>query len=125
MKSALIEQLRRAGGAVTPAAVERAYARLQSEREIRASLAAFERAGSQVHYYPVDVREPAAFGTLIDGVYTSFGRLDGAIHAAGVIEDRLVQDKTPDSFDRVFDTKVDSAFLLTLGWSTAAGPRPV
>ncbi|MBW3596198.1 MAG: KR domain-containing protein, partial [Planctomycetes bacterium] len=31
----------------------------------------------------------------------------------GVIEDKLVGDKTPDSFDRVFATKVESALILT------------
>jgi NAD(P)-dependent dehydrogenase (short-subunit alcohol dehydrogenase family) len=34
------------------------------------------------------------------------------IHGAGVIEDKLLRDKTPESFDRVFGTKVDSAFTL-------------
>jgi hypothetical protein len=66
-----------------------------------------------VHYYPVDVRDYEAFGSLIDRIYSSFGRLDGVIHGAGVIEDRLIQDKTPESFDRVFDTKADSAFILS------------
>ena len=35
------------------------------------------------------------------------------IHGAGVIEDRLVRDKTPESFDRIFQTKVVGARILT------------
>ncbi len=112
LKAALIEQLRRQGDAVTPATVEKAYSRLQAEREMRSNLEALQRTGAQVHYYPADVRDPEVFGALIDGVYTTFGRLDGVVHGAGVIEDRLLQDKSPESFARVFDTKVDSAFLL-------------
>ena len=50
---------------------------------------------------------------LIDDVYRTHGRLDGVIHGAGIIEDKLVEEKTPESFDRVFDTKVRSAFLLS------------
>jgi len=40
------------------------------------------------------------------------GGIAGVIHGAGVIEDKLLRDKTPESFERVFATKVDSAFTL-------------
>jgi NAD(P)-dependent dehydrogenase (short-subunit alcohol dehydrogenase family) len=113
LKAALMDQLRASGETVTPALVERAYARLTAEREIRSNLAALRQLGAEVHYHSVDVRDAEAFGGLIDGIYTSFGRLDGVIHGAGVIEDKLIRDKVPDSFDRVFDTKVDSAFVLS------------
>ncbi|MGH7045327.1 MAG: SDR family NAD(P)-dependent oxidoreductase [Stellaceae bacterium] len=113
IKAALIEQLRAQGQAVTPARVEDAYARLRAQREIKNNLAALRRAGAKAHYYSVDVRDEAAFGGLIDEIYRSFGRLDGVIHGAGVIEDKLIRDKTPESFDRVFDTKADSAFILS------------
>jgi NAD(P)-dependent dehydrogenase (short-subunit alcohol dehydrogenase family)/acyl carrier protein len=113
LKAALMDQMRARGETVTPALVERAYAKLTAEREIRANLAAARELGAQVQYYSVDVRDANAFGSLIDGIYTSFGRLDGVIHGAGVIEDKLIEDKTPESFDRVFDTKVDSAFVLS------------
>jgi NAD(P)-dependent dehydrogenase (short-subunit alcohol dehydrogenase family) len=45
-------------------------------------------------------------------VYEEYGRLDGVIHGAGVIEDKLIEQKDPDSFQRVFSTKADGAFLL-------------
>jgi NAD(P)-dependent dehydrogenase (short-subunit alcohol dehydrogenase family) len=41
------------------------------------------------------------------------GDITGVIHGAGVIEDKLLRDKTPESFDRVFGTKVDSALILS------------
>jgi malonyl CoA-acyl carrier protein transacylase/NAD(P)-dependent dehydrogenase (short-subunit alcohol dehydrogenase family)/acyl carrier protein len=113
VKAALIVRMRARGEAVTPALVERAYARLTAEREIRATLNSLRQIGAKVHYSAVDVRDRQAFGTFIDGIYSSFGRLDGVIHGAGVIEDKLIQDKTSESFDRVFDTKVDSAFVLS------------
>jgi NAD(P)-dependent dehydrogenase (short-subunit alcohol dehydrogenase family) len=34
------------------------------------------------------------------------------IHGAGIIEDKLIPDKTPESFDRVAHTKTDSSWLL-------------
>lgn len=94
-----------------PAAVEAAYRRLIKEREIRANLDAIRAAGSAVEYRALDVRDAKAFGGLIDEL-SAKGGIAGVIHGAGVIEDKLLRDKTPESFDRVFGTKVDSALLL-------------
>ncbi|MGH2542669.1 MAG: SDR family NAD(P)-dependent oxidoreductase, partial [Ardenticatenaceae bacterium] len=114
LKAALIKRLQAQNdGRVTLAGVESAYGRLLKAREIRDNVAALERAGATVFYYPVDVRDEQAFGALIATLYESFGRLDGVIHGAGIIEDKLVKDKTPESFDRVFSTKVESAFVLS------------
>jgi NAD(P)-dependent dehydrogenase (short-subunit alcohol dehydrogenase family) len=60
----------------------------------------------------VDVRDAAAFGGLIDRIYQTWGRIDGVIHGAGVIEDQRLVDKEPASFARVFSTKADSAVVL-------------
>jgi acyl transferase domain-containing protein/NAD(P)H-dependent flavin oxidoreductase YrpB (nitropropane dioxygenase family) len=113
LKAALIERLCSQGQPVAPAQVEVAYQRLLKEREIRRNMAALKQAGARVHYHSVDVRDEQAFGALINEIYQSFGRLDGVIHGAGIIEDKLVQDKTVDSFDRVLSTKAESAFILS------------
>ncbi len=113
LKAALIERLRSQGQPVAPAQVEVAYQRLLKEREMRRNMAALKQAGAKVHYHSVDVRDEQAFGALIDEIYQSFGRLDGVVHGAGIIEDKLVKDKTVDSFDRVFSTKAESAFILS------------
>ena len=42
-------------------------------------------------------------------MHRRYGRLDGLVYAAGVIEDRLIADKDPASFTRVYTTKVDGA----------------
>jgi len=113
IKAALIERMRKQGESVEVSRVEKTYNRLLGEREIRRNLQAMKRAGSRVRYVQADVRDPEAFGRAIDEIYASCGRIDGVLHGAGVIEDKLIQEKTPSSFDRVFDTKVDSAFLLS------------
>jgi acyl transferase domain-containing protein/NAD(P)H-dependent flavin oxidoreductase YrpB (nitropropane dioxygenase family)/NAD(P)-dependent dehydrogenase (short-subunit alcohol dehydrogenase family)/acyl carrier protein len=113
LKAAIMEQMRAVGEAITPARVESAYNQLLKDREIRRNLDAMRSAGARVHYYQVDVREEQAFGALIETIYRDHGRLDGVIHGAGIIEDKFIEDKTPESFDRVFDTKVCSAFLLS------------
>jgi acyl transferase domain-containing protein/NAD(P)H-dependent flavin oxidoreductase YrpB (nitropropane dioxygenase family)/NAD(P)-dependent dehydrogenase (short-subunit alcohol dehydrogenase family)/acyl carrier protein len=113
LKTALAEKQRRQGKPVKLPEVEAAYRKLLKEREMRANLAALREAGAQVDYVQVDVQDAAAFGDLLDQAYSRYGRLDGVIHGAGVIEDKLLQDKSWDSFDRVFKTKTDSAFVLS------------
>lgn len=112
LKAALIEVLRRRGENVTPAVVERAYGRLLADREVRSNLDELRQLGAKVHYYALDVRDQQAFAKFVESIYASFGRLDGVIHGAGIVEDKLIEDKTSESFDRVFDTKVNSAFTL-------------
>ena len=113
LKRALIARLQTGGTRVTPAMVDKAHRQLLKEREIRDTLGRIVAAGARVHYVQLDVRNEQAFGALIDEVYATYGRLDGVIHGAGVIEDKLVRDKTLESFDRVFRTKAISAFVLS------------
>jgi len=112
IKAALIEQFRRSGDSLAPANVEARYARLIQDREIRRNLTAIKQAGGRVEYHQIDVRDGRVFEQLIKDIYQAYGRLDGVIHGAGIIEDKLIEDKTPDSFDRVFSTKVSGAFVL-------------
>ncbi|MBO2455813.1 SDR family NAD(P)-dependent oxidoreductase [Actinomadura barringtoniae] len=103
LRTALIEQGMRA-----PAEIEAAIARILAAREIRATLA--ELPGAT--YHVADVRDAAAVRAVIDDVYARHGRLDGVIHGAGLLEDRLLADKDAESFERVFSTKVDGALAL-------------
>ena len=112
LKAALTAALRAADPEVKPAHVEAEWLRMLRAREIRRNLAGLRASGARVEYHAVDVRDASAFGALIDAVYRDHGRLDAVIHGAGIIEDKLVRDKTGESFDRVVQTKTDSAFTL-------------
>src|SRR6266545_2202952 len=112
LKAALTASMRAANAAVRPSEVEVAWQRLLRSREIRRNLDGLRQTGARVEYQPVDVRDEAAFGGLIDGIYRTHGRIDAVIHGAGIIEDKLLRDKTAESFDRVVHTKTDSAFIL-------------
>jgi NAD(P)-dependent dehydrogenase (short-subunit alcohol dehydrogenase family) len=113
IKAALIARMQHDGHAPAPGLIEARFRRLMQAREIRDNLARMTEAGAVVHYYTADVRDEAEFGGLLDQLQRRFGPLAGVIHGAGVIEDRLVRDKTPESFDRIFQTKVVSARILS------------
>jgi NAD(P)-dependent dehydrogenase (short-subunit alcohol dehydrogenase family)/acyl carrier protein len=112
LRAHVLEQARREGRAVRPVDVQRQVSALLQDREIRANLADLRAAGARVEYHACDLREEAQLGALLDDLYRRFGRLDGVVHGAGIIEDKLLLDKSAESWARVLDTKVDSAFLL-------------
>ncbi len=91
-----------------PAEVEALTTRILAEREIRANLAALEQVASSVTYHATDVSDASAFVKTLREIYRRRERIDGVVHAAGILEDKLIRDKTPDSFRRVFDTKASS-----------------
>jgi acyl transferase domain-containing protein/NAD(P)H-dependent flavin oxidoreductase YrpB (nitropropane dioxygenase family)/NAD(P)-dependent dehydrogenase (short-subunit alcohol dehydrogenase family)/acyl carrier protein len=95
-----------------PADIDAATSRILAEREIRATLAELAGMAVSARYSAVDVRDPAAVAALVDGVYQRHGRLDGIVHGAGVLADRLLVDKTTEGFARVWATKVDGARAL-------------
>ena len=113
LKAALIRRARESGTPVAPAAIENSYRQLLKEREIRSNLETLRRSAAAVEYHQVDVRDEVAFGGLIDRLYATHGRIDGVIHGAGIVEDKLIRDKTGKSFDRVVDTKTLSSFILS------------
>ena len=109
LKAAIIDQWKREGKEFRPADVETRCQGLLRDREIRQNLESLREAGAEVEYHSVDVRDGEAVRQLVADVVQRKGRVDGVIHGAGVIEDKLIKDKTPESFDRVVSTKIDGA----------------
>lgn len=113
LRKILLEEARRTQTPIVPAEIERSINRILKDREIRNNIEACTAAGATVEYHSLDVRDAQQFGGLIDDLYERFGRIDGVVHGAGVIEDKRIPDKTAGSFANVFRTKVDSALTLT------------
>jgi NAD(P)-dependent dehydrogenase (short-subunit alcohol dehydrogenase family) len=112
LRQAMIEQRKREHKALTPALVEQDCRRILRAREVRENLRCLRDAGARVDYRICDVSDQAAFAELIDSVYERHGRIDGVVHGAGVIEDKLIRDKSRDSLERVIATKAGGAQAL-------------
>ncbi|MCA9631909.1 MAG: SDR family NAD(P)-dependent oxidoreductase, partial [Myxococcales bacterium] len=112
LKQALIVRAKQAGQAVTPRAIASELKRLLAQREIRGTLSELERRGSEVRYLAVDVADAAALSAALDGVRRDWGSVSAVIHGAGVIADKRIAEKPEDSFDWVFDTKVQGLRAL-------------
>ncbi|MDQ0687785.1 acyl transferase domain-containing protein/NAD(P)H-dependent flavin oxidoreductase YrpB (nitropropane dioxygenase family) [Streptomyces achromogenes] len=101
-----------ARGGRKPAEINRAAELLLAQREITATLAELEALGGRARYRTVDFREPDAVRQAVKEIHAEHGRLDGVVHAAGVIEDRLIGEKSAESFQRVYGTKATGAHAL-------------
>ncbi|MGW1916658.1 SDR family oxidoreductase [Streptomyces sp. NPDC002076] len=99
-------------GAPGPAEINRAAGLVLAQREITATLAELGALGSEARYRSVDFRDRDAVLRAVKEIHAEHGRLDGVVFAAGVIEDRLIADKTPASFQRVYGTKTAGAAAL-------------
>jgi NAD(P)-dependent dehydrogenase (short-subunit alcohol dehydrogenase family) len=71
-----------------------------------------ERLAASVSYHVADVRNSGSVNAVIEEIMLRHGRLDLVAHGAGVLEDRLIADKSLASFERVWSTKVDGALAL-------------
>ncbi len=90
----------------TPAVLEKAFRQLSANREMNKNISLMEAAGARVQYVSVDIRDTKEIKTLIQDINTRHGAITGIIHGAGVVADRFIQDKTPEQFEQVFETKV-------------------
>ncbi|WP_435240513.1 SDR family oxidoreductase [Streptomyces cucumeris] len=96
----------------TPAEIQREAARILAAREVAATVAELRNLGSRVRYRSVDVRDAASVLQAVKEIHADHGRLDGVVYAAGVIEDQLIEEKSAESFRRVFGTKTEGASTL-------------
>ncbi|MBL1141034.1 MAG: SDR family NAD(P)-dependent oxidoreductase [Proteobacteria bacterium] len=90
-----------------PTDLEKQYQSILANREIRNTIERIEQTGTNVEYASVDVTDTDAVSNVIDLARIELGNVTGIIHAAGVLADRLIEDKTEAQFESVYSTKVD------------------
>jgi acyl transferase domain-containing protein/NAD(P)-dependent dehydrogenase (short-subunit alcohol dehydrogenase family) len=105
MKKAILE-FEFGNKAVSPKKLEHSYKKYLADREVSSTLDKLKSTGSTVHYFSVDIRNSHAVDKILAEIRATHGPIKAIIHGAGVIEDRLIIDKTPKQFEKVFDTKV-------------------
>jgi NAD(P)-dependent dehydrogenase (short-subunit alcohol dehydrogenase family) len=78
-----------------------------------------QAAGGRAAAVTGDVRDPAAAEALVAAAIAAYGRLDGVVHAAGVIGNGSVIDGAIEEWDRVMDSNLRSVALVTRAASKA------
>lgn len=108
MASAAVQR----GEKPSPAAIDKAARAAIAGLEIRATLAQIRAAGADAHYLQMDTSDPASVGAALASIGQRFGPITGLIHGAGIIADRLVEEKTEDELRRVLATKAEGLFHI-------------
>jgi acyl transferase domain-containing protein/NAD(P)H-dependent flavin oxidoreductase YrpB (nitropropane dioxygenase family)/NAD(P)-dependent dehydrogenase (short-subunit alcohol dehydrogenase family) len=83
-----------------------------AQREARQTLSSIQALGCHASYHKLDIVDGECVDALLADVERLHGPIQGIIHAAGIIEDRLITDKDNRSFKRVWSAKVDGAKRL-------------
>ncbi len=123
LKRALLEDAKARGRKINPAELGALARRILANREIRSTLEAMKEAGSGARYIEVDVQDASALSSALKPVREQWGPITGIVHGAGVLNDKLIAEKTPEQFDRVFNTKVQG--LRSLLSATEEDPLKV
>jgi NAD(P)-dependent dehydrogenase (short-subunit alcohol dehydrogenase family) len=95
-----------AGQSPSPRDLELRYRRWMANREILSTMAILDATGALARYYQVDICDRALVETTVARIHEEMGPICGLIHGAGILQDRLILDKTVDQFNRVYNTKV-------------------
>jgi NADPH:quinone reductase-like Zn-dependent oxidoreductase/aryl carrier-like protein len=88
------------------------FGRRAPSSDALAKIAKIEATGASVRVAQVDVGDQAALSALLSNVRQEFGPIRGIIHGAGVLDDGMLTEQTPERFARVMAPKVRGGWAL-------------
>ncbi|AGH81296.1 polyunsaturated fatty acid synthase PfaA [Psychromonas sp. CNPT3] len=106
LKKAGMQILIERGVKATPMALNKLIKPLLSSREISETLQAIQALGSLVEYVSADVTDSDAVENAVLPITQLWGDISGIIHGAGVLADKLIEQKTLKDFESVYSTKI-------------------
>ncbi|GAX59675.1 polyketide-type polyunsaturated fatty acid synthase PfaA [Candidatus Scalindua japonica] len=112
LRQYFISEVRNGRLLLTPGEIQHKVHSIMAGREMRNNLMDFQQRGASVEYFVVDVTDEDAMQNLLEIIYQKYNSISGVVHGAGVIEDKLLVDKTSESWSRVVETKVIGLLLL-------------
>ena len=111
--------------------------RSELSEEKRAKLKELKNAGVKVEYKVVDICEKESVKELVNGIQSVFGGLDGIIHGAEVIRDKVILGKNNKEWQEVLASQLSGVvnldqasedlpldFFLLFSWSVGALANP-
>lgn len=112
IKKSLIQKAQAKMHNITPKEINQRVSKIMANREISDTCTKLEAQGCEVAYFSVDVTNAQQVTKVLKEVRDRFKKITGIIHAAGVLADKLISQKTQEQFDRVFTTKVEGLHNL-------------
>jgi malonyl CoA-acyl carrier protein transacylase len=95
--------------------LKREIARLFKARQVLQTLEDLRAAGLEVTYLSCDVSDPAQVEAAVREIVAKYGKIDGLVHAAGLVRDRLLPDLSAEEIADVLNVKFRGAWNLYNG----------
>ena len=92
----------------TPVLLERRFGKVKDSVTLYNNLQKLRDLGSEVEYYHCDVLNTSMVKEVCTKIKAKNGRVDGLIHFAGLERSKLIYDKDPEEYYRIFDVKATS-----------------
>ena len=92
--------------------VKSIYSKINSKKEIQATLDQVAAYGGQTIYIQGDVTNPHSFQSALAAATKQLGKVTSVLHGAGRLADKYIQDKTATDFDNVVSVKLDGLLSL-------------
>ena len=112
LKKRIMEYLLTLGEKPTPKVVKQKFKSIVARREIQQTISSIENAGGQARYLSVDVTDSNALQKEVASAVNDLGQINGIIHGAGNLSDKLVEQKTTQDFEIVYAPKVKGLINL-------------
>ena len=96
----------RSTGGASPRVIGEKCRQILADREVRDNLVKIRNLGVTVFYHAADIRDAGSVREAIQNVVQKAGPITGIIHGAGVLADAMIEDKTLEQFQKVYQTKV-------------------
>ncbi len=90
----------------TPVKIMNRLKPILATREINATINALSNTNSKVEYVSVDINNEKQVRQALEPIIKKHGGITGLIHSAGVLADKLIEDKTENDFEAVYTTKI-------------------
>jgi NAD(P)-dependent dehydrogenase (short-subunit alcohol dehydrogenase family)/acyl carrier protein len=99
-------------GMKIPAEIEKKIQKIFKSNQIAEAVRKIEAVGGHVAYHSVDITRKDDFKAFLRSVREQYGKIDGIIHSAGLLNDKFFADKTWDSFEKVYQTKINPLHVI-------------
>ncbi len=112
LKTQAFVALNSPGNKPKPTEINKLVKDILATREIKSTLQAIRQLGGQAEYLSCDITDSINLPKQLSSIVNKLGEITGIIHGAGVLADKLIENKTEQDFERVYSTKIEGLEAL-------------
>ncbi len=118
LKTLIMNDLKQLGQKADLNMVKQRYNAIVAKKEVDETIAKIKAVGGEAVYLAADVTQLQAVQSQLNAIVEQWGPVSGIIHGAGVLADKLIQQKSADDFDKVVAVKLDGlqSMLQAVDW---------